>query len=394
MKARCNKCGGLYNVDDSKIPDEGLQYKCPRCGGVVFFKKGEPAVHKKKAAFESHGIEPNPLVTGAYAGVVGGTGCAIPVGLMSMLGIGFMSLGMEISGFSAAASVLMSFLRMLSLGVFVGMSLAFIGAKTHTDMWSVRGGLIGALIGVLIGLINGVFMSTIIGGIFGVIAIVGSVAGWIIKTTILTIVVILARKYTFFSDREGSLSSDLSGVQKAAIGALFFLVIFTVAMEVKGLYLAKSGYEDAMSETSAEGFIVKDLEATYNEKDDLVISGNIENTTGDDKTGWYLVAELIDGDGNVLRKARLINGDQSYSIREHQILKERGDKIQQSNPFTHTEDMVIGPGESVPFEVTFLEPPDDYKEYSVALKDLDLNTIQEFLTESISDMKKDMGKKQ
>jgi hypothetical protein len=58
--------------------------------------------------------------------------------------------------------------------------------------------------------------------------------------------------------------------------------------------------------------------------------------------------------------------------------------------------MIIGPGESVPFEIVFFEPPEDYKEYRVALKDLDLNTLQEFLTESISDLKeniKDVEKK-
>jgi predicted Zn finger-like uncharacterized protein len=74
MKARCNKCKGLYNMDDSRIPDEGLQYKCPRCGSVVVFKKGEPAAHEKKAAIVTHDIGTNPLVNGAYAGLVGGTG--------------------------------------------------------------------------------------------------------------------------------------------------------------------------------------------------------------------------------------------------------------------------------------------------------------------------------
>jgi DNA-directed RNA polymerase subunit RPC12/RpoP len=371
MKARCSKCKSLYNLDDTRIPDEGLQYKCPRCGSIVFFKKGSPRIQEKRTVSVSDDTGTNPIVNGAYAGALGGTGCAIPAVLMSMLGIGFMSLGMEFSGFSVAASVLMSFLRMLSLGVLIGITLAFIGAKTRTDIWSVRGGLIGALMGVLIGLLYGIFISTIIGGIFGAIAIVGTVGIWIIQTTIITIVVILVRKYTFFSDEESSLSSDISGIQKGAIGILFCLMFFTIVMEAKGLYLAKSGYDEVMKETSAEGFLVKDLEDIYNEEGDLMITGSIENTSEDDKTGWYLIAELFDEDENVLRKARLINGEQLYSVKDHTILRERGERIPRRDPFSRQEDMIIEPGYAVPFEVVFFDPPEEYQEYSVILKNLD-----------------------
>jgi hypothetical protein len=307
-----------------------------------------------------------------------------------MLGIGFMSLGMESSGFSAAASVLMSFLRMLSLGVLIGITLAFIGAKTRTDIWSVRGGLIGALMGVLIGLLYGIFVSTIIGGILGALAIVGTVGVWIIQTTIITIVVILVRKYTFFSDEESSLSSDMSGLQKAAVGILFCLMIFTIVMEAKELLLAKSGYDEAKKEPIAEGFLVKDLQDIYNEEGDLLITGSIENTSEDDKTGWYLVAELFDEEGDVLRKARLINGEQLYSMKDHSILRERGEKVPRRDAYSRQEDMIIEPGSSVPFEVVFFNPPEEYQEYSVILKNLDLNTLQEFLTDSFSDLKEDM----
>lgn len=390
MKALCSKCKSLYNLADTRIPDEGLQYKCPRCGSIVFFKKALPRIQEKKSVSVSDDTGTNPIVNGAYAGALGGTGCAIPAVLMSMLGIGFMSLGMEFSGFSAAASVLMSFLRMLSLGVLIGITLAFIGAKTRTDIWSIRGGLIGALMGVLIGLFYGIFVSTTIGGILGALAIVGTVGGWIIQTTIITIVVILVRKYTFFSDEESSLSSDISGLQKAAVGILFCLMIFTIVMEAKGLLLAKSGYDEAKKEPIAEGFLVKDLEDIYNEEGDLLITGSIENMSEDDKTGWYLVAELFDEEGDVLRKARLINGEQLYSMNDHSILKERGQKIPRRDAFSRQEDMIIEPGSSVPFEVVFFDPPEEYQEYSVILKNLDLNTLQEFLTDSFSDLKEDM----
>ncbi len=39
MKQTCKTCKSSYYFDDSRIPDDGLNYRCPKCGGTVFFKK-------------------------------------------------------------------------------------------------------------------------------------------------------------------------------------------------------------------------------------------------------------------------------------------------------------------------------------------------------------------
>jgi predicted Zn finger-like uncharacterized protein len=39
LKQICQACKSSYYFDDSRIPDEGLSYKCPRCGNSVIFQK-------------------------------------------------------------------------------------------------------------------------------------------------------------------------------------------------------------------------------------------------------------------------------------------------------------------------------------------------------------------
>ncbi|HWR58190.1 MAG TPA: zinc-ribbon domain-containing protein [Thermodesulfovibrionales bacterium] len=385
MNMVCKKCKSPYYFDDSKIPDEGLQFKCPRCGNIVIFKK-DAAVMQVSGA--NHGAEEfgaNPLLYGSYAGALGGLGCAIPVLMMTLLGLGFMSLGMQVSGYTAAAALVLVLLKTLSLGIFIGMALAFIGAKTGIDVWSIKGGLIGALIGVLIGLISGAFIGTFMGGILGVAIIFGSMISWLIKATLASIVVILVRKYVF-SVQDGELSASLSGKQMAFVGLLFFLMVFTVGMDVKGLFLAKSTYSESTKQMSSEGLIVKAHDKSSNSDGDLVISGTVVNTTDKDKTGWIVIAELLDDSGIAFRKATLVNGIQAHTVSDLETLKNRGQSIHRPDPSEAANKMIIKPGDSVPFEIVFVDPPKEFKEYNLKLKNLDQDSIRELLSETLKDI--------
>ncbi len=382
----CRKCKSPYYFDDSRIPAEGLQFKCPRCGNILVFRKEAQRAQVDKS---DHGIgdaETNPIVYGAYSGALGGLGCAIPVLMMTLLGIGFMSLGMQVSGYTAAAALVLALLKTLSLGVLIGMSLSFIGAKTGLDVWSFKGGLIGALIGVIIGIIAGFFIGSFMGGIFGVAVIIGSVIGWLIKATLASIVVILVRKYVF-SAREGDLSVSLSGGQMALVGVLFFLMVFTLGMDAKGLYSVKSSYDEAKTQMSSEGLEVKDSEKSSNSQGDIVISGTIVNTSPNDKTGWIVIAELLDDGGNVARKATVVNGTQIFNLKDTETLRKRGQNIQRPNPAEAGDRAIIKHGESVPFEVLFVDPPGEFKEYSLKLKNMDQETMTELLAETLKDLK-------
>jgi predicted Zn finger-like uncharacterized protein len=40
MKAQCEKCKAEYDIDESRVPPEGLQIKCPRCSATFIVTKG------------------------------------------------------------------------------------------------------------------------------------------------------------------------------------------------------------------------------------------------------------------------------------------------------------------------------------------------------------------
>ena len=387
MKATCAQCETEYNFDDSSIPEEGLHYRCPRCGNTVVFERSltDEFNEMPEPVLDESGT--NPIVNGVYAGALGGTGCAIPFVAMTLLGVGFMSLGLEISGFTAAAAMLLSFLRMLSLGVLIGISIAAVSAKWEVDMWSFQGGFIGLAIGLLIGIVHGIFVNAMIGGVFGTIAIGLSFLGWIIKALLVTVVVILTKNHAFTSYDEGTLSSDLSGFQKAAVGTLLFLMIFTIGMEVKGLLNAQSGYKEVMHGTSSEGLSITNLEAFYNESGDLIIAGSVENTSEETKAGWYAVAELLDEAGVVVRTARVINGVQSFTVDDMKILGDRGQQVRPEEFMNPEKDFIIEPGDAAPLRVVIYDPPEDFVNYQITLKDFDLNSMQEVLKDTFDDLK-------
>lgn len=387
MKATCKGCGSAYFFDDSKIPEEGFSYKCPRCGNRVLFKKGSSAQIEvvRPESVESGGT--NPVVQGSYAGAIGGLGCAIPSVMMTLLGIGFLSLGMEVSGYSAAGTILMALLKMLSTGVLIGISLAFIGAKTEIDVWSIWGGLIGTFIGGVIGLISGIFIGTVMGGVLGIAVVFGSVLAWTFKALLVSAVVILVRKYALSSDDEGPLSAPLSSGQMGAVGVLFFLMVFTIVMEMKGQNYAKAALEQTKQEMSSEGLTVTGQEKSYNSQGDLVVTGKIANNSKDDKTGWLVVAELKDGSGAVIRKATLMNGVQMHSMKDMEILKKRGQNIQRPNPGEPGRAQIIKSGETVPFEIAFLDPPSEYNDLALRLKNIDQESMKEILMEGMEGLK-------
>ncbi|RKX70378.1 hypothetical protein DRP53_05190 [candidate division WOR-3 bacterium] len=35
----CEKCQKKYNVDESKIPEQGIKVRCAQCGNIIFIKK-------------------------------------------------------------------------------------------------------------------------------------------------------------------------------------------------------------------------------------------------------------------------------------------------------------------------------------------------------------------
>ncbi len=379
MKIRCGKCNKGYYFDESRIPEGGISFTCPRCKETVLFSRETGPF----GPASTPGGGRNPIVSGAFSGAVGGIGCAVPTVLLALLGIGVISMGMDIPARTTTAAILISFLEMFSLGIIIGTALAVIGAKTGMDAWSFPGWLTGTLIGMTIGFINGTAVGTMLGGVFGVAAVLSSTLIEGIKAALLTAVIILVKRQSFFSYEEGSLSAPLTKTQALITGMLFLLVFVSVGLEAKGLLLAKAMYRHNMS---TEGLVLKDVEGSFTAEGDLLLKGTIENRSGAEKTGWIVVAELLDEQERVIRKATLINGLQLYSARERRILHERGRQAPRPIPARSEDRTVIRPWGSVSFEVLFVDPPKEYTEHVVSLKDLDGEGMKETLTDILRGM--------
>jgi predicted Zn finger-like uncharacterized protein len=52
----CEACQAKYNIDETKIPPQGVRAKCTKCGGVLIIKRPEPVVAPPPV------VEPKPVV--------------------------------------------------------------------------------------------------------------------------------------------------------------------------------------------------------------------------------------------------------------------------------------------------------------------------------------------
>ncbi len=311
MEKKCWKCGNSYFFDDSRLSDKVFYYKCPKCGEPVFFG-GFHSTSSKKAPSVS-AFDPdnktgrNPIVSGTYSGAIGALGCSIPMIMITLLGIGFISMGIELSGLTTSGAMLTSTLKLIALGVSIGALLSLTEVFTGINVWSLPGVLIGAAAGGVIGSLIGAAYGLALRGVLVETTIIGSLLSWTAKALLVSVAVILVKKYTFPHYEEGSILSKLSRSQKVVIFALLLSVFFSISMGVKELYTTGTSTTGIM-QIRSEGLKLKDLSNSFNDEGYLVIHGVVKNTSKKDMPGWILVVELFDHDKNVIGKTVLING--------------------------------------------------------------------------------------
>ena len=64
MKVRCEKCSSEYNIDESRVPPEGLQVKCPRCSATfIVARESAPATAGQLFDFGEVQIQDEPAPT-------------------------------------------------------------------------------------------------------------------------------------------------------------------------------------------------------------------------------------------------------------------------------------------------------------------------------------------
>ncbi|MEC4676131.1 MAG: hypothetical protein VST72_04290 [Nitrospirota bacterium] len=387
MESKCGKCHNSYFFDDSQLSDEGFYYKCPKCGEPVFFRGFHSTTGRK--AFSVSPLDPdhktgrNPIVSGTYSGAIGALGCSIPLIMITLLGISFISLGIELSGLTTSGAMLTSTLKLIALGVSIGAFLTLTEVFTGINVWSLPGVLIGASAGGVTGLLVGTAYGLAFRGVLVENTILSSVLSWTIKALLVSVAVILVKKYTFPHYEEGGIQSKLSRSQKVVIFSLLLSVLFPISMGVRELYTTGASTAGAITQIQSEGLTLKDLSNSFRDDGYLVIKGLVKNTSKQDMPGWILIVQLVDHDKNVIGKTVLINGEQLYYHRKPGRGKLSGFRFR-----TKLSDTVIKPGATVPFRAVFTDTPENYDGYIVTLKDFSMESMGELLVDTLVEMKK------
>ncbi len=149
--------------------------------------------------------------------------------------------------------------------------------------------------------------------------------------------------------------------KKAAVLVVVLIVIGSLGVGAK-YYISRTSQKVAdvvKQATLPDGLQIKNAAGTVDPvKQDLIVSGLVENATDQPKLAWYVLVEVYDAQGAVLTKAKLLNGKQLFTRRDFEIMSKRGENIQEIKTKQLQEPGVIIPAHgSVNFEVRILEPP-------------------------------------
>jgi hypothetical protein len=79
---------------------------------------------------------------------------------------------------------------------------------------------------------------------------------------------------------------------------------------------------------------------------------------------------------------------QMHSVRDAEILRQRNQPVGRPEPKDPRAAAVIKAGHSAPFEVTFLDPPKEYRGISFVLKNFDENSMKEIFADKLTEIKK------
>jgi predicted Zn finger-like uncharacterized protein len=124
--------------------------------------------------------------------------------------------------------------------------------------------------------------------------------------------------------------------------------------------------------TSIDGLQVVNTSTAYDAKGDLVISGDIVNTTEVERPAWLVVADVFDGAGALLGRARMLNGIELYTRRDYEVLTKRGINILELKARNLQEQRsTILPNGTAHFEITIIEPPAGIVKFDASLQPFD-----------------------
>jgi hypothetical protein len=158
---------------------------------------------------------------------------------------------------------------------------------------------------------------------------------------------------------------------------VILIVVILLALAGTGVFFylrssPKPANEPISALTSMDGLHILSASGSMEPDGDLLISGEIENTTDKQKNAWYIVVDVFDANGSVINKLRLLNGKQLFTRNDYEIMTKRGMNVRDIKAKTLAEQgVVIPPRGKVPFEVRYLQPPIGVASFNAALHPFD-----------------------
>jgi hypothetical protein len=171
-------------------------------------------------------------------------------------------------------------------------------------------------------------------------------------------------------------------VPAVAVRSGNLVTILLVALVILGLggggvYLYMRSSPSAKQESragmvSVEGLQLVNPVGSLSENGDLMISGEVENTTDRPQADWYIVVEVLDASGAVLHRIRMLDGKQIYTRNDYEILTNRGANVQElKEKALQPHGVVLPPKGKTAFEIRYLQPPAGIASFNAALQPFD-----------------------
>ncbi len=110
---------------------------------------------------------------------------------------------------------------------------------------------------------------------------------------------------------------------------------------------------------------------------DLILNITIENQTDQEKSAWYLVADVYDAAGGSLAQAMMANGKQLYSKRDYDIMTKRNINIQELRAqLAAQKDLSVPPHGVISVELRVMEPPQGVASFVAVFRPFDPDKLK------------------
>ncbi len=181
-----------------------------------------------------------------------------------------------------------------------------------------------------------------------------------------------------------------SPTQPARSGRIVLLISIIVIMLAGAgvFYYLRASQRTASDSTSTmtpiTGLRIVSAAGSMEANGDLLIAGEIENTTDGEQRAWYIVVDVFDASGTVINKLRMVNGKQLFTRNDYDIMARRGMNVKElkAQALAH-QGTVIPPKGKVPFEIRYLQPPIGVASFNTTLQPFDpIRMYQEMADEA------------